>query len=223
LLPAGDGPYPAWMVSPPTNREPNPLHGYVVSFVCLHERGFTAPVSWFMRGLCHHYGMELHNFTPNTILQAASFVAVCEGFLGVLANWDLWVHLFHGELHTLATGERGTRQAVRAGGLTLVLRDTRKELYPLCTMTSNNADREKGWFYLYNAALASPVHREGADGEARCLVPWCVACSAATEVGVPHHRPAPTGGRRARGGFDHRQLTTGGSSPSWRGSSASSR
>jgi hypothetical protein len=36
-----------------------------------------------------------------------------------------------GKLHTLATGEKGTRRAVRAGGLTLVLRDTRKELYPL--------------------------------------------------------------------------------------------
>jgi hypothetical protein len=32
-------------------------------------------------GLCHHYGVELHNFAPNTILQAASFVAGCEGFL----------------------------------------------------------------------------------------------------------------------------------------------
>jgi hypothetical protein len=58
-------------------------------------------------GLCHHYGVELHNFAPNAISQAASFVAVCEGFLGNPANWDLWVHLFCGELHTLTTGERG--------------------------------------------------------------------------------------------------------------------
>jgi hypothetical protein len=87
--------------------------------------------------------VELHNFTPNAISEVASFVAVREGFLGVPANWDLWVHLFRGELHTLATSEKGTRRAVCAGGLTLVLWDTRKELYLLCTMTSNNTDWEK--------------------------------------------------------------------------------
>jgi hypothetical protein len=91
--------------------------------------------------MCHHYGVELHNFAPNAISQAACFVAICEGYLG---NWDLWVHLFRVELHTLATGETRTRQAVRAGGLMLALRDTHKELYPPCTMTSNNADWEKG-------------------------------------------------------------------------------
>jgi hypothetical protein len=33
--------------------------------------------------------MELHNFAPNAISQAATFVGVCEGFLGIPANWDL--------------------------------------------------------------------------------------------------------------------------------------
>jgi hypothetical protein len=64
LAPAGDGMYTAWMVLPASDREPSPLHSYIVSFVRLHERGFTAPASRFMRGMCHHYGVELHNFTP---------------------------------------------------------------------------------------------------------------------------------------------------------------
>jgi hypothetical protein len=34
--------------------------------------------------------------------------------------------------------------------LTFALRDSRKELYPSYTMTLNNADWEKGWFYLRN-------------------------------------------------------------------------
>jgi hypothetical protein len=51
-----------------------------------------------MRGLCYHYGVELHNFAPNAISQVATFVAICEGFLGIPVNWDLWVHLFHAEL-----------------------------------------------------------------------------------------------------------------------------
>jgi hypothetical protein len=64
-----------------------------------------------MRGLCYHYGVELHNFAPNAISQAATFVGVCEGFLGIPANWDLWVHLFHAELHTLSFCGCATRCA----------------------------------------------------------------------------------------------------------------
>jgi hypothetical protein len=82
-----------------------------LSFIRHHERGFAVPASSFMRGLCHHYGVELHNFAPNAISQAATFVGVCEGFLGIPANWDLWVHLFRAELHTLTTPEpRGARR-----------------------------------------------------------------------------------------------------------------
>jgi hypothetical protein len=98
LAPADDGMYPTWMVPPASDREPNPPHCYVVSFIRLHERGFTAPVSRFMRGLYHHYGVELHNFAPIAISQAACFAAVYEGYLGISANWDLWVHLFRAEL-----------------------------------------------------------------------------------------------------------------------------
>ena len=158
LAPTGDGLYPAWMVPPATDKEPNPPHGYVVSFARLHERGFAAPASRFMRGLCHHYGVELHNFAPNAISQAATFVGVCEGFLGIPVNWDLWVHLFRAELHTLATPEARVRRAVRAGGLSISLRDSRKELYIPCTMTSNNAEWERGWFYLRNDSVGLPPY-----------------------------------------------------------------
>jgi hypothetical protein len=117
-----------------------------------HERGFAAAASRFLRGLCYHYGMELQNFTPNAISQAATFVGVCEGFLGIPVNWDLWVHLFRAELHTLPTLELRTRRAARAGGLALAVRSSRREEYIPCTMTSNNSDWERGWFYLLNAA-----------------------------------------------------------------------
>jgi hypothetical protein len=57
-----------------------------VSFVRLHERGFATPASRFMRGLCYHYRVELHNFAHNAISQADTFIAVCEGFLGIPVN-----------------------------------------------------------------------------------------------------------------------------------------
>jgi hypothetical protein len=140
----------AWIVPPATDREPNPSYDYVINFIRHQQRGFTAPASRFMRGLCHHYGVELHNFTPNMFSHAATFVGVYEGFLGIPVNWDLWVHLFRAKLHTVATGKTRVRWAERAGGLSVSLRDSRKEFYIPCTITSNNAEWERGWFYLRN-------------------------------------------------------------------------
>jgi hypothetical protein len=103
-----DGRPAEWIVPSERERASNPPRSYVVSFVRFHERGFMAPASRFVRALCHHYGVELHNFAPNAISQAATFVGVCEGFLGIPVNWDLWVHLFRAELYTLPTTETRT-------------------------------------------------------------------------------------------------------------------
>jgi hypothetical protein len=55
-------------------------------------------------GVVLHYDLEVHNFVPNSISQAVTFIVVWEGFMGVLASWDLWVHLFRGELYMMSTG-----------------------------------------------------------------------------------------------------------------------
>jgi hypothetical protein len=89
-----------WIVPPSGDHAPNAPSSYMVSFTHFHERGFAAPASHFMRALCHHYGVELHNFAPNAISQAATFVGICEGYLGIPVNWDLWIHLFGAELFT---------------------------------------------------------------------------------------------------------------------------
>jgi hypothetical protein len=111
-----------------------------------------------MEALCYHYGVELHNFALNAISQAATFVGVCEGFLGIPVNWDLWIHLFRTELFTLPTTEQRTRRAVRAGGMSLALRGQRKDDYIPCTMTTNNAGWERGWFYLRNDEPGLPPY-----------------------------------------------------------------
>jgi hypothetical protein len=84
LAPNVEGSPPVSIVPPAADREPNPSYGYVVIFIRHHERGFAAPASRFMCRLCHHYGVELHNFAPNAISQAATFIGACEGFLGSL-------------------------------------------------------------------------------------------------------------------------------------------
>jgi hypothetical protein len=139
-----------WIVPPAGDHTPNPPSGYVVSFTRFHERGFAVPGSRFMRALCHHYSVELHNFAPNAISQAATFVGVCEGYLGIPVNWDLWIHLFRAELFTQPMSEQRTRRAVHAGGMLLTLRGQYKDSYIPCTMTTSNARWERGWFYLRN-------------------------------------------------------------------------
>jgi hypothetical protein len=57
--------------------------GYVLSFVAFHERGLGILASRFLRALPSWYEVELHNFNPNSISQAAVFVVVCEGCLGI--------------------------------------------------------------------------------------------------------------------------------------------
>jgi hypothetical protein len=82
LRPLSGEPQLEWM-APVSEANPTPPPGYAVSFIPFHERGFGVPASRFMRALLHHYGVELHNFNPNSIAQAAIFATVCEGFLGI--------------------------------------------------------------------------------------------------------------------------------------------
>ena len=77
LAPNTDLARPVW-IAPKSETTPNPPSGYVVSLARLHDRGFGVPTGRFIRTLCHHYGVELHNS------------AVCEGYLGIPIHWDLW-------------------------------------------------------------------------------------------------------------------------------------
>jgi hypothetical protein len=51
-------------------------------------------MSNFFCELLHHYGIELQNLNPNSILQIVVFVALCEGYLGIRPNFALWKYYF---------------------------------------------------------------------------------------------------------------------------------
>jgi len=80
LAPNTDPALPVW-IAPKSETTPNPLSGYVVSLARLHERGCGVPDGKFIRTLCHHYGVELHNFAPNAISQAESPLGPVEASL----------------------------------------------------------------------------------------------------------------------------------------------
>jgi hypothetical protein len=149
LRPLSDERQLEW-IPPTSGTAPSPPPGYVVSFISFHERGFGVSTSRFMRAILHNYEVELHNLSPNSISQAAIFVAVCEGYLGIDPHWDLWTHLFSAELFASPTGERRVRAAVRAGDCILQLRQSRASLYIPAILASSNKGWQRRWFYLWN-------------------------------------------------------------------------
>ena len=51
--------------------------------------GLRIPTSDFFRGLLHHWGIQVHHLTPNSILHISIFVHLCEAFLGIEPHFDL--------------------------------------------------------------------------------------------------------------------------------------
>ena len=57
-------------------------------------RGVRFPIHPFPRGLLEHYGIQLHNLTPGSILHISGFFALCKLFLGCEAHFELWKMFF---------------------------------------------------------------------------------------------------------------------------------
>jgi hypothetical protein len=68
VLPPNTNPSRPVCIAPTsTEMEPHPPSVYVVSLAWLHQRGFGVPAGRFIRALYHHYKVELHNFSPDSI------------------------------------------------------------------------------------------------------------------------------------------------------------
>ena len=77
-------------LAPKKEISPVPEEGERVVFRshCLHGLGLSA--SGFFRAFLEFYGLQPHHLTPNTVVLLSAFVALCEGFLGVLPTIELW-------------------------------------------------------------------------------------------------------------------------------------
>src|SRR3954465_7666106 len=73
---------------------PNPSKGERVCLVPYLLRGLGFLIHPFLRGLLEFYDLQLHNFTPASLLHIAGYVALCELFLGCEAHFELWKRLF---------------------------------------------------------------------------------------------------------------------------------
>jgi hypothetical protein len=52
------------------------------------------PSHQFLRLLLWYYSLELYHLTPSGILHIAAFITLCEAYLGIDPNHDLWMYFF---------------------------------------------------------------------------------------------------------------------------------
>jgi hypothetical protein len=73
---------------------PAPAEGYMVSFMTFYERGFSVPPHQFLCLLLRYYDLELHHLTPSEVLHIMAFVTLCEAYLRINPDLDLWKYFF---------------------------------------------------------------------------------------------------------------------------------
>ena len=77
---------------------------------------YSNPLHPFVRGLLYTYGLQLHDFAPNNIMQMTAFVVLCECFLGIHPHWGLWKKLFFLKRH------RSGGEVFQTGGVSIQAR-----------------------------------------------------------------------------------------------------
>ena len=79
---------------PEGETEPQPRPGECVLLTTHVNRGFSLPPHPFFQGFLNFFGAQLHHFSPNTITYLATFVSMCENFLGSRLHWGLFKQIF---------------------------------------------------------------------------------------------------------------------------------
>jgi hypothetical protein len=94
--------------------------GDTVVFIAHIEHGFGVPAGDFLRELLYFYQIELVHLAPNSITIIATFIHLCEAFLGITPHLHLWHHFF--EL-------KKTGKGVVVGSVSFMLRQNMKSKY----------------------------------------------------------------------------------------------
>ena len=74
---------------------PAPAKDEVVIFSEHLFRGFTPPGNLFFRQLLAFYKLRIHDLAPNSVLTLSNFVTLCEDYLQIKPDLDLWLELFY--------------------------------------------------------------------------------------------------------------------------------
>jgi hypothetical protein len=129
-----------------------PAERYVVSFMAFYEWGFSMMLHRFLCSLLRYYDLKLHHLTPLGVLHIATFVTLCEAYLGIGPKLDLWKYFFR--VWHLQDPEL---ELTISGCMVIHLKvGHRIGPYPKIPMPRSMKGWWKKWFYLKNDDLASP-------------------------------------------------------------------
>jgi hypothetical protein len=138
------------VIFPSTERIPKPPSGYRVMFLAFLLRGLSFPAHEFLRWLLFVYGVQLHQFTPNSILHITCFVTLCESFLGIEPHCTLWKFLFR-----LRPSVSLSKKPELGGAVISV----RAEVHYLeFNMAASVQGWRKKWFYIKDQKNSSSDH-----------------------------------------------------------------
>jgi hypothetical protein len=85
---------------PDSEAQPTPRPGEFVIFLSFLKRELAFPTSEFFRRLLTFYRIQIHDLSPNSILQISCFIMLYECYLGCPPFFHLWLSIFHGKLQT---------------------------------------------------------------------------------------------------------------------------
>jgi hypothetical protein len=127
---------------------PTPNTIEIVVFSSFFQQGFGLPTYDFLRGLLDHNQIELVHLNPNSILQIANIVHLCEAFLGISPNFPLLKKYFFLKYQPSAANRKivggiGLQTRPQTGFLDLPLKTSLQEWH----MT---------WFYCENHEPSLP-------------------------------------------------------------------
>jgi hypothetical protein len=82
---------------------PAPEPGEVVVFYDHFPWGFALPANIFMRQFLDHFHLQPHHLEANTMMTLAAFAALCEAYLGIWPNSELFHRLIYFKTQTAET------------------------------------------------------------------------------------------------------------------------
>jgi hypothetical protein len=84
-------------------RIPAPEPGETVVFYDHFPRGFALPASSFLRQFLDHFHLQPHHLGANPMMTLAVFAALCEAYLGIWPNVELFRRLIYFKTQTAET------------------------------------------------------------------------------------------------------------------------
>jgi hypothetical protein len=64
--------------------------GEITERAALSKKRFNVPSHRYLHSLLQFYSLELHHMSPLWILHMASFVTLCEAYMGIEPHFNLW-------------------------------------------------------------------------------------------------------------------------------------